>query len=199
MSADISSDWLAPPPARPYEGPDFSRMIEALRLLQNRIAAARPEPALVVDACEQFERLAEVFAAAEVPESQRVVGRRMDLPGRGQALVPPVQWEKADARSVRGRVIFGPLYLGEGAVHGGAIPLLFDEVMGGLANAGGRTPARTAYLHVNYRVLTPVDVELRVTARVDREEGRKRFLSGALHHGETVLADAEGLFVGARA
>lgn len=198
MTALISSDWLDSPPAQPYEGAGFGRMIEALRSLQNHVAAARPTPALVADATEQFERLAAAFGALGVPESQRVFGRRDDLPGRGQALVPPVRIETADSQAVSGWVTFGALYLGSGAVHGGAIPLLFDEVMGKLSNVGGRTHARTAYLHINYRVLTPVDEELRVSARIDREEGRKRYLSARLYHGETLLADAEGLFVGAR-
>jgi hypothetical protein len=30
---------------------------------------------------------------------------------------------------------------------------------------------------------------------VDRVEGRKRFLTGAIHHGDTLTADATGLFV----
>lgn len=199
MSSLISADWLAAPPSQAFEGPGFARMIEALRSMQNHIAAGRPTPALVADATEQFERLAAAFEAVQVPEAQRVFGRRRDLPGRGQALVPPISLETADAQHVVAHVTFGPLYLGSRAVHGGAIPLLFDEVMGKLANVGGRTHARTAYLHVNYRVLTPVGTQLRVAARVDREDGRKRFLSATLHHGETLLADAEGLFVGARA
>lgn len=200
MSTLISEDWLAPPPSQPFEGAGFARMIEALRSLQNHIAAARPGPMLVEDATAQFERLAADFGAAGVPEHQRVFGRRNDLPGRGQALVPPVRIETADAQQVNARVTFGALYLGSGgAVHGGAIPLLFDEVMGKLSSVGGRTHARTAYLHVNYRALTPVGQELHVSARMQREEGRKRYLIATLHHGETLLADAEGLFVGARA
>jgi acyl-coenzyme A thioesterase PaaI-like protein len=199
MSTRISTDWLVAPPSVLFEGPGFARMIEALRALQNQVAAALPTPALVADATEQFERLAAAFGAAQVPEAQRVFGRRKDLPGRGQALVPPARLEVADAQHVIAWVNFGPLYLGSGgAVHGGAIPLLFDEMMGKLSNVGGRTHARTAYLHVDYRALTPVGEELRVSARVDREEGRKRYLSGALHHGEKLLAEAEGLFVGAR-
>jgi hypothetical protein len=73
---------------------------------------------------------------------------------------------------VVGRVAFGRFYLGgNGAAHGGAIPLVFDEVMGRLANTGGRPPSRTASLHVNYRSITPIERELQLTARFDREEG----------------------------
>jgi acyl-coenzyme A thioesterase PaaI-like protein len=100
---------------------------------------------------------------------------------------------------VVGRVAFGRFYLGgNGAAHGGAIPLVFDEVMGRLANTGGRPPSRTASLHVNYRSITPIERELQLTARFDREEGRKRFLSGELRDGGTLCADVAGIFVALR-
>jgi acyl-CoA thioesterase FadM len=54
---------------------------------------------------------------------------------------------------------------------------------------------RTAYLHVNYRQIVPINQELEVDARVDRVEGRKIFVSGRLRDGDTVLTDAEALFV----
>jgi hypothetical protein len=34
-----------------------------------------------------------------------------------------------------------------------------------------------------------------VEGRLDREEGRKRFLIGHLYDGDTLCADAEGLFI----
>jgi len=43
-----------------------------------------------------------------------------------------------------------------------------------------------------------IDRELQLTARFDREEGRKRFLSGELRDGSTLCADVEGLFVALR-
>jgi predicted thioesterase len=55
--------------------------------------------------------------------------------------------------------------------------------------------ARTAYLKVNYRAITPIGRELLVDATVDRVEGRKRWASARLFDGETPIADAEGLFV----
>ena len=58
-----------------------------------------------------------------------------------------------------------------------------------------RLPARTAYLHVNYRSVTPLGRALHAEARLDRLDGRKRFLSASLRDGELICADAEGLFV----
>jgi hypothetical protein len=75
------------------------------------------------------------------------------------------------------------------------LPLLFDEVLGRLANSVGRTVARTAYLKVNFRKITPIGVTLHVDATVDRIEGRKRWVSARLLNGGTLIADAEWLFV----
>ena len=98
--------------------------------------------------------------------------------------------------AIEGRVTFSRFHHGGGgAVHGGIIPLVFDEFMGRLTNVAGRPRARTAYLHVNYRIITPIGVELHLDATVDRQEGRKIFASGRLRHGADLLADAEGLFI----
>lgn len=80
-------------------------------------------------------------------------------------------------------------------MHGGAIPLLFDEVLGRLASSEDRTPARTAYLHTDFRSITPVGEELVVRAWFVSEQGRKRILRAELMHGETLCAEAEGLFI----
>jgi acyl-coenzyme A thioesterase PaaI-like protein len=104
--------------------------------------------------------------------------------------------DEATESLVRGRVVFRPFYLGgNGAAHGGTVPLLFDEVVGRLASAGGPRPARTAYLTVNYRAITPIGVELQLEATVDRREGRKRFASGRLYDGDRLIADCDALFV----
>jgi acyl-coenzyme A thioesterase PaaI-like protein len=105
----------------------------------------------------------------------------------------------SDTEHVEGHVTFGRFYLGgNGAAHGGTIPLLFDEVLGRLANTGDRAKSRTAYLNVDYRAITPIGVELEVRARFELEEGRKRFLSGEIVNGATICAEAHGLFVALR-
>jgi acyl-coenzyme A thioesterase PaaI-like protein len=170
-------------------------MIEALRLIQERITAASPPDAVVAETAGVLEKLAATLGPYEVDESRQIAGRRMDLPGRGQALVPVLDIDDWDEQHVRARVALGRFYLGAGgAAHGGVLSLIFDEMLGRLANTG-RTRSRTAFLHVNYRNITPIGPELRVEAHVDRVEGRKRFLTGAIYHDGTLTADAEGLFV----
>jgi acyl-coenzyme A thioesterase PaaI-like protein len=176
-------------------GPDFGRMIEALRLVQERITTASPPHDVVAGAADALEKLAAELAPFEVDETHQVAAHRLDLPGRGQTMTPVIHIDEWDEEHVAAHVTLGRFYLGSGgAAHGGVLGLIFDETLGRLANTG-RTRSRTAYLHVNFRQITPIGPELRVTARVDRVEGRKRFLSGAIYYGGTVTADAEGLFV----
>jgi acyl-coenzyme A thioesterase PaaI-like protein len=185
-------------PDLPAVPPSFPEMIDALRLLQNRITGSAPGEELAAEVSRTLTDLAIQLGAHAVDEESQIAGR-VDLPGRAQALVPVVHLDEQDDQHAVGRVTFGRLHLGRnGAVHGGAIPLVFDEVMGRLSNTGGRPPGRTAYLHVNYRNITPIEQELQVTARFDREEGRKRFLAGELRHGGTLCADVEGLFIALR-
>ncbi|MCW2547552.1 MAG: PaaI family thioesterase [Mycobacterium sp.] len=177
-------------------GPDWARMIEALRLVQDRITGASLPLAQVPELAEQLEGIAAKLAPHQVPEAEQITGHRIDLPGRGQTMAPPFIPDEWDAQHAKGRVVFSRFYLGGGgAAHGGAIPLLFDEILGRLANSGGRIRSRTAYLNVDYRNITPIEVELTAEGRFEREEGRKRFLYGVIRDGDTVLAEAHGLFV----
>jgi acyl-coenzyme A thioesterase PaaI-like protein len=190
-------DWGIPVSAD--GGPDFGRMIEALRLVQERITTASPPPEVVAGTADTLEKLAASLAPFEVDEARQVTAHRLDLPGRGQAMTPVIALDEWDDQHVVAHVRLGRFYLGSGgAAHGGVLGLIFDEVMGRLANTG-RSRSRTAYLHVNFRRITPIGPELRITAQVDRIEGRKRFLAGAIHHEGAVTADAEGLFVELRA
>ncbi|NKX56578.1 hypothetical protein [Arthrobacter mobilis] len=69
---------------------------------------------------------------------------------------------------------------------------MFDEVLGQLAGTG-KLP-RTAYLHVDYRSISPIGVDLDFTSRFVKEEGRKRFLTVELRHADALCVDVEGLF-----
>ena len=51
---------------------------------------------------------------------------------------------------------------GNYAVHGGVLPLLFDSMFGMVIHAAGRPISRTAFLHVDYRNVTPIDTPLTV-------------------------------------
>jgi acyl-CoA thioesterase FadM len=74
------------------------------------------------------------------------------------------------------------------------IAAVFDEVLGFAQSLSGR-PGMTGRLTIHYRSPTPLHTELRVEGRVDRMDGRKIFTTGRLFHGDTLCAEAEGLFI----
>jgi acyl-coenzyme A thioesterase PaaI-like protein len=177
----------------------FPVMVDALRKLQDQLTGSNPPEPVAARIADTISALTRELAGYAVDERHQVAGRLVDIPGRGQCMIPPVEITEYSDTHARGYVNFGRFYLGgNGAVHGGAIPLVFDELMGRLANTGGRAPSRTAYLHVNYRNITPIETRLAIEARFDSEEGRKRVLTGTLRDGDTVCADTEGLFVALR-
>jgi acyl-coenzyme A thioesterase PaaI-like protein len=124
-------------------------------------------------------------------------GRRMDLPNRGSVLGIPAEYHKTDDGRIGGVVHFRRFHLGRnGAVHGGCIAQLFDSLLGYTAFRLTRSLyQRTAFLHVDYRKIVPIETKLQVDAGVDHVDGRKMFIAGRLLDGEAVLAEANALFV----
>ena len=124
-------------------------------------------------------------------------GRCIDLPNRGNILPVPMKVRRTDDGRIQGWARFRRFHLGRNsAVHGGALGLLFDSILGMTsAVITGGPRQRTAYLHINYRQIVPIEKELQIDAGVDRVEGRKIFVSGRLSDGEEVLTEGEALFV----
>ncbi len=79
-------------------------------------------------------------------------------------------------------------------VHGGVIAETFDEVLGASLLAAGN-PGMTGSLTVRYRKPTPLRADLRIEARCLRVEGRKVFAWAGIFHGDTLTAEADGLFI----
>ena len=184
-------------PDTPRGGEELARLFAAQRLLQDRLTGAAL-PAEVSDVMTaRLDAISAELAAFQVCEHDRHDGWRPDLPGRGHPLLPPFVVDEESETVIRGRVTFTRFYLGgNGAAHGGAQPLLFDDLFGKIANHHHEGVARTAYLKVNYRQITPLDVELGFIASLDRIEGRKRWVTGKLTDAAGgVLSDAEGLFL----
>jgi len=127
---------------------------------------------------------------ADAPVRTEIGG---ELPGRGHPLLPPVL-RRDDADRVVGTVTYGDAHAGAGAaVHGGQVALLFDEILGGVA--GTVAACRTASLTVDYRSLTPVNVELTIEGWVEHVDGRKISVRGRLLGGGRVCAEATALFL----
>ncbi|MGW1740124.1 PaaI family thioesterase [Nocardia sp. NPDC001965] len=175
-------------------GDEYAGLVRALRAVQEAVTRSRPTPAVAAAAGARLSEIATGMREFEVDEDCQTAGKRWDLAGRGHALAPPLHLDEITATSARGRVTVGRFHSGRYAMNGGVTPLIFDEILARLANHG-RPWARTAHLGVDFRAPAPLHTELTVTARIVRQEGRKRFLRGALHHGDRLLAEADGLWI----
>ncbi|MDB5870079.1 MAG: thioesterase family protein [Polaromonas sp.] len=178
---------------------DYSSMADALRKFLDQVAGAKPDPQTLGRLSQTLQSWTDELSPHAVPERQQPFGRMTQVAGRAQPMIPLFVATEGDQNSVRGTVVFGRYFLGgNGAAHGGAVALLFDEVMGRLQFAALRPRARTAYLHVDYRAITPIDKLLDVSARIVSEEGRKIRITAEIRDGATVVAQAEGLWVALR-
>ncbi|OZG29206.1 hypothetical protein BH683_009800 [Williamsia sp. 1138] len=181
-------------PSTPIDD-EFAQLIEALRDVQEAITRSNPTASGAAAAAESLRTVAAGMRDFEVGEDEQVSGKRWDLPGSGRALGPPLYLDTVTENTAAGRVTVGRFHSGRYALNGGITPLVFDEIMARLANSSGRPWARTAYLNVNFRAPAPLHAELSVTAELVSQEGRKRLVRGAIHHGDVLVADAEGLWV----
>jgi len=92
-------------------------------------------------------------------------------------------------------VTFGAAYEGPpSCVHGGYVAAAFDEVLGAAQSLSG-AQGMTASLRVDYRSPTPLHEPLRIEGWLDRREGRKIWVRGAMYAGDRLTAEAEGLFI----
>lgn len=106
-----------------------------------------------------------------------------------------IDQEHGEFGAVMGDVVFTEPYEGPpGHCHGGFIAAAFDEVLGMTQSLTGR-PGMTGKLSVTYRSPTPLHSEIRFKGWVEKVDGRKIFTKGTAHHGETLCAEAEVLFL----
>ena len=76
------------------------------------------------------------------------------------------------------------------------IPLFYDWHFGMIVSAAGRANSRTAYLHVDYRKVTPIDQPLISHGRIDSIDGRKAVVTATMTDSDgNVLSEANGLMV----
>lgn len=187
--------FTAPEPTE-RGGPDYGRFIAAIRALQDHARAADAPDAVIGQAADLIEEVGALLAPYAADEWTAPSGRRADLPDRGNLLPVSSHTERAGDRLV-GTARFGRYHLGRnGAAHGGALGLLFDSLLGKtVAILTGSAHQRTAYLHIDYRAIVPIERDLQVDAALDSVEGRKIVVSGRLRDGDQVLTEARALFV----
>ena len=65
-----------------------------------------------------------------------------------------------------------------------------------IVSAADRPISRTAYLHVDYQKVTPIDEPLVARGRIERIDGRKAFITATMTDADgTVLSEANGLMI----
>lgn len=137
-------------------------------------------------------RLTTLPTAARVHDSPY---HPMSLVGGAAHPIAPQLHTTPTEDGVAGTVVLGPSYEGgPGLVHGGVLSLLFDHAMGQALFVAGWA-AMTVSLQVRYRAPTPLEMPLAVSARVERNEGRKLFVAAQVSAQGRVTAQAQGVFV----
>lgn len=182
-------------PANPGAG--FRQFVANMRRLQDLAVSADPDDAVWDEAAQRAAALVQLLEPYQAAEGQAPAGRTPDMPGMGSLLLPPWTLTRYEPDGVEMTGSFSRFHVGgNSAVHGGVLPLLFDHMFGMVSHAAGRPISRTAFLHVDYRKITPIDVPLVVRGRVTSTEGRKAFVAAELLDGdEAVLAEGNGLMV----
>ena len=171
------------------------RLSRAIRAVQDNLPDSSAPEDVSLEAAVALERASALLAPYRYEASQSadwsVQGGRHSVRSLSPELID-AQWSQD---SVRATVVFSNFFHGaNGAAHGGSIPLIFDEILGRLATAQA-VRRRTAYLKVDFRSVTPVNRELQIEGHLERIEGRKSWYSGSLRDGDTLCAQADGLWV----
>ena len=181
--------------AQPGEG--FGRFLTAIRRAQDLAVSANPDPDVWTAAADRVEELVALLDPFEAAEGVGPANRVPSLPGAGSLLMPPYRVTKFDAEAVELTVRFSRFHVGGNyAVHGGVLPLMFDSMFGMVIHATGRPISRTAFLHVDYRSVTPIDTDLTVRGWLREAEGRKAFVNAELRRPDgTLCAESHGLMV----
>lgn len=175
--------------------PGFERFVNAMRRTQDLAVSA--DGADWNAAADRVEELVDLLAAHRGHDGIGPAGRVASMPGAGSILMPPWQIRRFDAEGVEVEVEFSRYHVGgNNAVHGGVVAMMFDVMCGIIIHSIDRPISRTAFLHVDYRNVTPIDVPLTMRGWASKIEGRKTFVNAELTTPDgTLCAEANGLMV----
>ncbi len=187
------------PEVKPAEDapPELGRLVAAMRRLQDLTVSTHPDSSSWATAAEHVENACALLEDHQVPEGLAPAGRVIELPGLGHPLLPPwiVGESGPDGDAMEGHFTRSHVG-GNNAVHGGMIPLLYDWLFGMVVSTAGIRPTRTAYLHVDYRNITPIDEPLTAHGRITDVDGRKFFVAASMTAADgTLLSEANGLMI----
>jgi acyl-coenzyme A thioesterase PaaI-like protein len=185
---------------------EVRRVADALRAVIERFVATEAPVGVFDGVADDLEAIA--ARLAEHPQGHLYLGAaegaiagdslgpfdNSPLMGLSNPLAPPMHIEMLED-AVIGTVTCGSAYEGPpGYVHGGIVAAIFDELLGFTQSLSGRQ-GMTGRLTISYRSPTPLHTELRYESRIESVRGRKIVCTGELHAGDTLCAEAEGLFI----
>lgn len=175
---------------------EFDALVVEFRRMHAALCASMPDPSLTSALRREFRDAADRLELMRAPMGTVRASHRGGLTSRSHPTLLPFDVDHVDDHFLTATVVFSEVHVGGNeAVHGGTIPLLFDDLLGKFVEAKAQGNSRTAFLKVDYRRITPIDTPLRVEVTIDRIEGRKTWVSGRLYHGSEVTAEAEALFL----
>jgi acyl-coenzyme A thioesterase PaaI-like protein len=186
------------PELKPIDAPpELDRFAAAVRRLQDLAVSTDPDGKVWNTATEAIERACAALEPHQVPDGHAPAGRATKLPGLGHPLMPPWTITEFGADGVVMAGHFSRFHVGGNmAVHGGVIPLFYDWHFGMVVSVADRPISRTAYLHVDYRAVTPIDTPLISRGRIERLDGRKAFITATMTDPDgAVLSEASGLMI----
>src|SRR5690606_13915662 len=109
----------------------YGELVENLHAVQDALASMPMEREAIDGLTAELARWRERLEPLTTDERNHVNGRVAELPVRGHAMLPELLVTSRTADHVEGTVRFGRWFMGGGmAVYGGAVSLLFDEVLG---------------------------------------------------------------------
>ena len=190
------------PDAAEFGTPERAQIAESVRaLIDTLMRNDNAAPGTLIGAAQIVDQVTASLGgdrraegAGYRPRSHGDYLPRSPVVGDASPLSPRLDWEVVDRRVfATGR--FGAAYEGPpGYVHGGMVALAFDEVLG-IVNITNDNPGMTATLKIRYRRPTPLFTDVRFEAWVEQVEGRRIHSLAELWAGDTLCAEADGLFI----
>ena len=131
---------------------------------------------------------------ARTPEPASLLSERSPVSGRSNPVASPLQITYGRDITV-GEAVYTEAHEGPpGGVHGGLVAATFDELLG-VAQVASGAAGFTARLEVTFRSITPLHTPIRYEAWVDSRTDRKVTVRARSLAGDTLLAEATGLFI----
>ena len=155
-------------------------------------------------AAKEIEAIAARLEDAGLRESMQTLDvdsmRRGERPfspviGAANPIAPPLTVRVTEEKTVVGECTMRQIHEGPpGAIHGGWVATLLDQLLGHATAASGN-PGFTAELTVRYRRPTPYGAPLTLRGRTDDVDGRRVRASAEIVVDDVVTAEATALFL----